>query len=36
MFIDMSQVVHIIQKSNISSCFHSLHVDILESIYLGL
>ena len=36
MFIDMSQVVHIIQKLNIMSCFHSLHVDILESIYLGL
>ncbi len=32
----MSQVVHIIQKLNIMSCFHSLHVDILESIYLGL
>ncbi len=30
----MSQVVHIIQKLNIMSCFHSLHVDILESIYL--
>ncbi len=36
MFIDMSQVVHIIQKSYIMSCCHSLHVDILESIYLGL
>ncbi len=36
MFIDISQGVHIIQKSNIMSCFHSLHVDILESIYLGL
>ncbi len=36
MFIGMSQVVHIIQKLNIMSCIHSLHVDILESIYLGL
>ncbi len=36
MFVDMSQVVHIIQKLSIMSCFHSLHVDILESIYLGL
>ncbi len=36
MFIDMSQVVHIIQISNIMTCCHSLHVDILESIYLGL
>jgi hypothetical protein len=36
MFIDMSQVVCIIQKLNIMSCFHSLHVDILESVYLGL
>ncbi len=35
MFVDMSQVAHIIQKSNIMSCFHSLHVDILENIYLG-
>ncbi len=32
----MSQVVHIIQKSNIMSCFHSLHVNILESIHLSL
>ncbi len=28
MFIDISQVVNIIQKLNIMSCFHSLHVDI--------
>jgi hypothetical protein len=32
----MSQAVHIIQTSNIMSFFYSLHVDILESIYLGL
>jgi hypothetical protein len=32
----MSQIVHIIQKSNIMSCCHSLHVDMLERIYLGL
>ncbi len=32
----MSQIVHIIQTSNILSCFHSLHVHILESIYVGL
>ncbi len=36
MFIDMSQIVHIFRKLNIMSCFHSLHVNILESIYVGL
>jgi hypothetical protein len=35
-FIDMREDVHIIQYSNITSCFYSPHDDVLDSIYLGL
>ncbi len=35
-FIDLREDVHIIQYSNITSCFYSLHDDILDSIYLSL
>ncbi len=35
-FIDLREDVHIIQYSNITSCFYLLHDDILDSIYLSL
>ncbi len=35
-FIDLREDVHIIQYLNITSCFYSLHDDILDSIYLSL
>ncbi len=35
-FIDLREDVCIIQYSNITSCFYSLHDDILDSIYLSL
>jgi hypothetical protein len=35
-FIDMRDDVHIIQYLNITSCFYSLHDDVLISIYLSL
>ncbi len=34
--IDLREDVHIVQYSNIMSCFYSLHDDILDSIYLSL
>ncbi len=33
---DLREDEHIIQYSNIMSCFYSLHDDILDSIYLSL
>ncbi len=35
-FINMREDEHIIQYSNIMSCFYSLHDDVLDSIYLSL
>ncbi len=35
-FIDLREDVHIIQYLNITSCFYSLHDDILDSIYVSL